>query len=98
MPKGIHKTDINVAEPLVFYPGPVESERQFAFEYGRRWRRTYVWAWFNKYECMEHLEPGINEVDVVGRLTSGRYYDASGHLWLARRRWRHRPPFGYHRR
>jgi hypothetical protein len=100
MPLGVRKTDINLAVPLVFYPGPIESKQQFAFEFGWGWQRgTYVWALFNKSACIEQLEPDINKINVVGRLTSGRYFDAAGCLRLVRTRWHpgppHRPP--YHR-
>jgi hypothetical protein len=83
MPRGIRKADIDLTEPLIFYPGQIESQRQFAYELGHRWhRRTYVWASFDKSACIEHLEPGFNKVNIVGKLTSGRYYDAAGYLRL----------------
>jgi hypothetical protein len=92
MPPGVRKADINLTEPLIFYPGQIESEYQFAFEFGCRWRPlTYVWAWFDKSECIEHLKPGINKVNIVGKLTSGRYYDAAGYLWLVPAKWYHWP-------
>lgn len=88
MPPGIRKADIDLTEPLIFYPGQVESQRQFAFEFGRRrHRRTYVWAWFDKSECIEQLEPGFNRINVVGKLTSGRYYDAASYLRLVPPKW-----------
>ena len=90
MPPGIRKADIDLTEPLIFYPGQIESQYQFAYEFGRYWyRRTYVWASFDKSACAEYLEPGFNRVDVVGKLTSGRYYDAAGYLRLVPWKWRH---------
>ena len=97
MPPGIRKADIDLTEPLIFYPGQIESQRQFAFEFGRRrHRRTCVWASFNKSECIQHLKPGFNRVNVVGKLTSGRYYDAAGYLRLVPPKWWHHWPHFCH--
>jgi len=88
MPQGVRKADVNLAEPLVFYPGQIKSQRQVAFEFGcHQYRRAYVRALFDKSECIEHLKPGINKVNVVGKLTSGRYYNAVGYLGLVPAKW-----------
>ncbi len=88
MPEGITPSDINDNEPLLFNPGGIESETQRVF-YWRGWCRshTYVWAVFDKSDCVENLSPGLNEVSVVGKLTSGQYYEAEGCLRLVPMRW-----------
>jgi hypothetical protein len=72
MPQGITPFDINDAEPLLFIPGQIEAERQFVRQSQRR--HTYIMAIFDRADCMENLSPGTNEVNVVGRLTSGRFF------------------------
>jgi glucuronoarabinoxylan endo-1,4-beta-xylanase len=79
MPADIGESDINLAEPLVFYPGQIKSVRQLVYEgEGRSHGQVCVWVLFDRSQCTQNLVPGVNEVHVLGKLTSGRYYDAVG--------------------
>lgn len=94
MPGDIEPADINDAEPLLFLPGNIEAKRQFVWRSrGWRHRRTYIMAIFDKPDCMENLSIGRNEVEVIGRLNTGRYFYGTDNLRLIDKRswlWRHR--------
>ncbi len=94
MPPGVYKAEVNMAVLPTMYPIEVKAQRQFVF--GSRYHsrtRTHILTWFKKSQCIEKLHPGINEVTVVGKLTSGRYYRADGRLWLLEKRQHFWQPF-----
>ena len=75
MPEGILRSDINQSERLVFTPGNVIARRQHVFQWKKHGRPcTGVMAVFNKSDCMPHLSPGQNQVEVIGKLNDGRYF------------------------
>ncbi len=75
MPEGILRSDINQSELLVFTPGNVIAQRQYVFQWHKHGRPcTWVMAVFNKSDCMPHLSPGQNQVEITGKLNDGRYF------------------------
>ncbi len=95
MPAGVRRCDINGNVPLVFCPGEVQS-RYFSIFQAHRWGRkqTYIMAWFDKRDCMEHLCAGFNNIEIAGQFTSGRYFYGSNRLYVVsrrHRRWRFAP-------
>jgi hypothetical protein len=75
MPEGILRSDINQSVSLVFTPGNVIARRQYVFQWKKHGRPcTWVMAVFNKSDCMPHLSPGQNQVEVTGKLNDGRYF------------------------
>ncbi len=81
MPQGILRSDINQSELLVFTPGNVIAQRQYVFQWKKRGRLcTRVMAVFNKSDCMPHLSPGQNQVEVTGKLNDGRYFSGQCNL------------------
>ena len=75
MPQDILRSDINQSERLVLTPGNVIAQRQYVFQWRKRGRPcTWVMAVFNKSDCMPHLSPGQNQVEVIGKLNDGRYF------------------------
>jgi hypothetical protein len=91
MPEDIAPDDINDAEPLLLLPGNIEATRQFVWQ-SRSWRRrrTYIMAVFDRADCMENLSPGMNEVNVVGQLNTGRFFYGTDNLRVVPRRPWHR--------
>jgi hypothetical protein len=78
MPAGIRKTDIDMSQLLEFYPGNVMARRQFAFELNRsNGVITYVLGLFDKASCLRHLQNDRNNIEVVGKMTSGQYFYGS---------------------
>jgi len=75
MPKGTATTDIDLEEPLVFYPGGIECLTRGAYQKGVAPKcKTTVYATFDIYDCMDELEIGVTPVSIVGKLASGRYF------------------------
>lgn len=99
MPNGIRSADIDCSEPLVFYPGEIQSRYQWVFERSdRRHRRTYIMALFDKKTCRDNLSVGSNSIQIVGRLVSGQCFYGNGRLYLMdckHRRWWFAPFRGF---
>lgn len=88
MPKDVNPSDINEEESLLFFPGGVEEKCHYIFQWPRwRHRCTYITAFFDKSDCIDNLSPGLNKISIVGKLTSGRYYYATGYIKLVPARW-----------
>ncbi|MBN1763637.1 MAG: hypothetical protein JW860_00100 [Sedimentisphaerales bacterium] len=80
-PKGIGPNDIDMSEPLTFYPGGIEALDRTIEIKGRLEKiRAKVTATFDVFECMENLQPGENTIYVVGKLMTGEYFEAAGSL------------------
>jgi glucuronoarabinoxylan endo-1,4-beta-xylanase len=83
MPSNISKTDIDKTVLPFMYPAGTQCHRQLIFSTPlNKNPHTYIWSFFDKSACKDELEQGINELIVGGRLNSGRYYRATGSLWL----------------
>ncbi|MBN2593889.1 MAG: hypothetical protein JXA81_10310 [Sedimentisphaerales bacterium] len=91
LPEGIKRSDIDLGQPLVLYPGEIEAIQQYAVQCGGRWRpRTTVFAFFDKAELMDSIpDDGPAELQVAGKLKTGQLfygYDTvrivSWHRWI----------------
>ena len=97
MPDGIRRRDINCNEPLVFYPGEIQSRWEWVFQtHDPGHRRTYIMAFFDKSACRDNLGIGFNDVQIAGQLVSGRCFYGDGRLYLMRSKGPHLwfTPFG----
>ncbi len=75
LPSEITRADVNDAVPLSLYPGGIEADGQYVFE---NWmgqdRHISILAFFDKAELMSAVpDNGRADLQVVGRLKSGRY-------------------------
>ena len=65
------------------YPSEIQCQRQVILTTPlNNHTHAYVWALFNKSEFNGELEHGMNEIIIGGQLKSGRYYRATGYIWL----------------
>jgi len=75
MPKGLATTDIDMVELIIFSLGSLEALDQTAYQKGVAPKcKTKVYATFDIYDCMAQLELGVNSVQIIGKLASGRYF------------------------
>jgi glucuronoarabinoxylan endo-1,4-beta-xylanase len=75
MPKGTAAADVNLNDPLLFYPGGLESLSLSAVQKGKPGRyNTTVYASFDVDDCLNELDGGANVVQFVGKLATDRYY------------------------
>ncbi|MBN1764661.1 MAG: cellulase family glycosylhydrolase, partial [Sedimentisphaerales bacterium] len=80
-PKGIGEDDIDLSEPITFYPGEIEALELDIKEKGKGEKvKTTVTATFDASDCMENLQAGKNTVYVVGKLITGQYFEATGSM------------------
>jgi len=87
MPYGIEQQEI-ADEPLVLYPGRIESQWKYDYELGRgRLRRTMVFARFDKQDVLNELTEDKNEITITGRLVTGRYFYGTDTIWLEHHPW-----------
>jgi|GEM_PF-880897 len=79
---GIPKDAVDIAQPLLLYPGEIKSFHQYAFEYDDAGTvRTNVFAFFDKAKLLAAVpENGKVQLHVVGRLKTGQYY--YGTYWV----------------
>jgi alpha-tubulin suppressor-like RCC1 family protein len=97
LPEDIEPNDINDG-PLTMYPFDIKSKYQRAYQIGRdRDARTAVIATFDKDKICDYFGTGLRNVEVAGRLHSGRYFYGANmlrivrpypHKWLFRRFYR----------
>ncbi|MBN1763636.1 MAG: carbohydrate binding domain-containing protein [Sedimentisphaerales bacterium] len=80
MPKGIGAANIDQTTPLTFYPGGLEADTLSIVDKGTGEKvKATITANFDISECIEQLEPNEKTpVRVVGKLTTGQYFDAVG--------------------
>jgi len=75
-------------EPLILYPGGIESLWKHSYELGRgRFRQTMVIASFNKQDVLNELTEDKNEITIAGRLVTGRYFYGTDTIWIEHRPW-----------
>jgi predicted outer membrane repeat protein len=91
LPKGIEPDDINNAS-LIMYPCNIQSkyQRMFRISHGR-YAQTMVMAVFDKDQICDFLGPGWYNVDVAGRLQTGRYFYGTSMLRITRPHYHHWP-------
>ncbi len=79
---GIPKDAVDIAQPLLLYPGAIKSLHQYAFEYDDAGTvRTNVFAFFDKAKLLAAVpENGKVKLHVVGRLKTGQYF--YGTYWV----------------
>ena len=79
---GIPKDAVDIAQPLLLYPGAIKSLHQYAFEYDDAGTvRTNVFAFFDKGKLLAAVpENGKVQLHVVGRLRTGQYF--YGTYWV----------------
>jgi hypothetical protein len=83
LPDGISPADIDCNEPLVFYPGEIQSQRQRVFETDDPDNRsTHVMAFFDKNDCRDSLCVGNSLVQVAGKLTTGQCFYGDAEVTL----------------
>jgi len=100
LPQGITKEQVDESEPLILYPGGIKATRQFVIQSrGRFYRRTYVFAFFNKAELMDALpENGLVELQALGYLLEpGQYFHGTDTVRIIAPRPFRRWPFSYWR-
>jgi subtilisin family serine protease len=87
MPRGITPQEI-ADEPLILYPGEIQSQWKFAYELGRgRLRQTIVFGRFNKQDILDELNEGGNKITIAGRLVTGQYFYGTDTILLDRHPW-----------
>lgn len=87
MPCGITAEQI-ADEPLIFYPGQIQSQWEYAYQLGHgRFRRTMVFACFNRQDVLEVLSEDRNEIIIEGRLSIGRYFYGTDTICLVHHPW-----------
>ena len=76
LPKDITKNEIDLDQPLILFPGPVESSRQRVFSArGRLDSQVHIIAVFDKIDFTDAVAgSGKAEVTAVGRFLSGQYF------------------------
>jgi len=76
LPKGITKDQIDANEPLILFPGNIDSTSQYVFQHGRKGhKRTSILAFFSKADLLAAVgDNGKVQVFVLGRLTTGQYF------------------------
>jgi hypothetical protein len=90
--EGVTKDQIDSNEVLILYPedaqNDIEAIQQFVIQRGRLGnRRTSVIAFFDKSELMGAIpDNGRVELEVVGKLTSGRYFRGTDTIKIKPRR------------
>ncbi|MFA7486410.1 MAG: carbohydrate binding domain-containing protein, partial [Phycisphaerae bacterium] len=97
MPQEITKEQINISEPLIFYPGEAKARLQrISVRRCRRTKQVYIYAWFRRTDCWDMYEPGLNMVTAAGQLHSGQCFQANGYVWfIPRRSFNWWSPLGY---
>jgi subtilisin family serine protease len=87
MPHGIEPQEI-ADEPLILYPGQIESQWKFAYELGRgRFRQTVVFGYFSKKDVLKESTKVSNEITIIGRLVTGQYFFGTDNIWIDNRHW-----------
>jgi hypothetical protein len=81
MPYGITADQI-ADEPLILYPGQIESQWKFAHGIGGEYQRTIVFARFDKQDLLDELTEGDIEITATGRLTTGQYFYGTNTIYL----------------
>jgi len=76
LPEGITKDQIDQTTPLLLYPGSLEPINQYIFEHGQKGSKlTSIFIIYDKAELMAVVpDNGLVDVQVVGMLTTGRYF------------------------
>lgn len=79
LPEGVTKAQIDLDQPLLLYPGEIEATRQYAIQWGGRWRpRTTIFSYYDKSELMDAIpDDGYVELEVVGKLNTGQWFYGS---------------------
>jgi len=94
LPAGIAKDRLDTNEPMLLYPLKISPASQYVFQSGKNASlHTTILAFFDKSDITEGItENGPAELQLTGRLTSGRYFYGSDELTIAphppRRHWR----------
>jgi hypothetical protein len=92
LPSDIYPHDLN-DKPLIMYPCCIQSEYQRVFRMNDgRCGRTIVMAAFDKDQLCDCLDAGLHNIEVTGRLHSGRYFYGTNMLRITRPN-SHRWPF-----
>jgi hypothetical protein len=93
LPAGIEPNDVR-NEPLIMYPGGIQSKRQFITKMGYgRGSRTVVFAIFDRDDICDALETeGQHQVRVAGWLQSGRCFCGADRITIVTPK-SHRWPF-----
>ena len=91
LPEGITKDQIDQDTPLLLYPGPLEPINQYIFEHGQKGnKRTNIFILYDKAELLAAVpDNGLVDVQVVGMLTTGRYFYGNGFITLIDRQQPH---------
>jgi len=91
LPEGITKDQIDQTTPLLLYPGPLEPIKQYIFEHGQKGRkRTSIFLLYDKAELMAAVpDNGRVDVQVVGMLTTGRYFYGTDFVTIIGRQQHH---------
>jgi predicted outer membrane repeat protein len=76
LPRGVEQNDIESDEPLTLYPGEIEAKRQYILGgRGQGESNVRVLGFFDKADFTAAVpKNGRVEVDVVGRVKTGRYF------------------------
>ena len=76
LPEGITKDQIDQTTPLLLYPGSLEPINQYIFEHGQKGSKlTSIFIIYDKAELMAVVpDNGLVDLQVVGMLTTGRYF------------------------
>jgi parallel beta-helix repeat protein len=88
LPKEIERDDIESDEPLVLYPGEIEAKRQHILGgRGRRKSDVQILGFFDKADFTAAVpENGRVEVNVAGRVKTGRYFYGTDEIRVVDRR------------
>lgn len=90
LPEAITKNQIDSQQPLVLFPGAIESISQFVLRSRPKRRpRVCIIALFNKDKLINAIPyDGRVELNIVGRLNSGQYFYGSSNVRIFDYRWK----------
>ncbi|MHC4396844.1 MAG: right-handed parallel beta-helix repeat-containing protein [Planctomycetota bacterium] len=83
----VSEEQIDEDEPVLLYPGGIGPIQQRVFPHGRgRSKRIYILAFYDKEKLLAAVSKnGAVELEVMGRLKSGRYFGGCDSIRIKRR-------------
>lgn len=79
---GDYASQIDQSFMPVFYPGGIEAGQLSIDTAQQNPGFTYIKTTFDQAQCASELVISDNVIIIVGKLKSGQYYRAMGHVWL----------------
>jgi predicted outer membrane repeat protein len=80
---GTAEDEIDLADPLILYPGNVPAASQYAYETHDGGLLTTVIVMFDKGRVLNALEAnGYYNITIAGQLHTGRFYFGTDEIWV----------------